>query len=474
LKRVQERHSAAAERRDITLRRARAPQSATQDLDAGVNALSSLLPDGVSLVERDFNLERVAELGQVLDRLVSALELQQHRAVRLEEREQVTEAVLTVAERSMDAAHARASDATVQAPVTVQLAAAALKLLGDACPVCGQAIDEETVRQHLEEVLASSERMAALAQSAQDDLARARTELADVRERARVRREAEDALELARSAVEDQIRSAADVLHIRRVPPGEPGEYLASLTRARDALSKLHRDVVVAGTAHLERLQSDTDALAAEVAALEGEVTRLEERCLQAKELERAAHQAAENIVQRALDALQPSFAEVFDRINPNPAFTKLLARQDIFRNRNQVVPVVRDVERNIDANPLLVFSEGQLNVVALSYFLGMALNAQDGAVPFLVLDDPLQALDVIAMLGFSDLCRRIRDARQLIVTTHDQRFADVLVRKLSPREPESRTIVLDFEGWTREGPIIRTAVPEPAEVIPLFQRRAS
>jgi len=38
-------------------------------------------------------------------------------------------------------------------------------------------------------------------------------------------------------------------------------------------------------------------------------------------------------------------------------------------RNRNQILPIVRDRERGIEANSLLVFSEGQLNVVALSYF---------------------------------------------------------------------------------------------------------
>ena len=120
----------------------------------------------------------------------------------------------------------------------------------------------------------------------------------------------------------------------------------------------------------------------------------------------------------------------------------------------------------------MLVFSEGQLNVVALSYFLGMALNAHDASVPFLVLDDPLQALDVVAMLGFSDLCRRLRDQRQLIVTTHDRRFADVLVRKLAPREPNGRTVVHEFEGWTREGPAIRTTEPEMGQVIPILQQR--
>ena len=51
-----------------------------------------------------------------------------------------------------------------------------------------------------------------------------------------------------------------------------------------------------------------------------------------------------------------------------------------------------------------------------------------------MILDDPMQAMDVLSVLGFADLCRRIRSERQLIITTHDRRFADLLSRKLAPR----------------------------------------
>jgi hypothetical protein len=41
-------------------------------------------------------------------------------------------------------------------------------------------------------------------------------------------------------------------------------------------------------------------------------------------------------------------------------------------------------------ANPNLVCSEGQLNVIALSYFLGLNLETERGGLPFAVFDDPL------------------------------------------------------------------------------------
>ncbi|HXE45971.1 MAG TPA: hypothetical protein VN635_12335 [Conexibacter sp.] len=123
---------------------------------------------------------------------------------------------------------------------------------------------------------------------------------------------------------------------------------------------------------------------------------------------------------------------------------------------------------------PQLTFSEGQLNVVALSYFLGLALNAGEGTLPFVVLDDPLQAMDVLAVLGFADLCRRIREQRQLLLTTHDRRFASLLNRKLMPREHGARTVLYEFDGWSEAGPRVRPSEPALADVIPLLQRESA
>ena len=45
-----------------------------------------------------------------------------------------------------------------------------------------------------------------------------------------------------------------------------------------------------------------------------------------------AASNAARDILRNALDQLGPTFAEVFERLAPNPAFTELVARQDVMR----------------------------------------------------------------------------------------------------------------------------------------------
>jgi hypothetical protein len=42
-------------------------------------------------------------------------------------------------------------------------------------------------------------------------------------------------------------------------------------------------------------------------------------------------------------------------------------------------------------------------------------------------------------------------------VSTHDLRFGELLARKLRPKGPEQRTVVIELEGWNRRGPKVNT-----------------
>jgi DNA repair exonuclease SbcCD ATPase subunit len=475
LKRLEERHREATKRRDDATARVATPETRRAMVRDGIAEINAGLPDGVRLRPADdADLVALEELGRVLAAFGSAIGSLAAARKRLAALDTASDDPVAKAAMELDAARVAAVAATERAPAMTQLAVAALGLLGDRCPVCEQEIDQASVHAHLEEVIEENRRVAAAAQEAAARVARAQTALAEAMEQAHVRNEAEEAVRSALSTAREAGAAATSAGVEVDQAALESAGLADAVSWAVDQLRGLYRRLEQAGDVHLTRLADEITAIGAELANAQQELDELERRCRDAKTLEHAAHSSAEAIVERALERLEPTFAEVFERLSPNPAFTELHARQDVFRNRNQIVPVVRDPDRGVDANPLLVFSEGQLNVVALSYFLGMALNAREGTLPFLVLDDPLQALDVLAILGFSDLCRRIRDTRQLIVTTHDRRFADVLVRKLSPRERETRTIVHDFTAWTREGPIVSTREPELAEVIPLVRRQAS
>lgn len=85
-----------------------------------------------------------------------------------------------------------------------------------------------------------------------------------------------------------------------------------------------------------------------------------------------------------------------------------------------------------------------------------MNLSMSSLPVRAAILDDPLQSLDDLNLMGLVDLLRRLREHRQLLVSTHDERFAQLLRRKLRPVSGDQRTRVIVFESWQREGPAVR------------------
>ncbi len=477
LTRTEQRHREALEHLEAARQAAGSPDDVRRLVSDGLANVENRLPEGVALVVPSaFDVEGIKALGVALAAAVRALERLQKRQRISRDHAKYPEHLAARAEDAVAAAKVAVDESTSRAPAVVQLASAAIGLLGDRCPVCRQQIDTDSVREHLQEVLERGRTLAAQAQASQDRLVRAQAELAEARRALEERRRALDEISEARADATEVIAEvAAQVrIHVLDLEPAVVDRLVEGLGAAVGSVRELYRTVTQASGAHVARVADEVEAVAAELEAARNEVSVLDDRCAKAKQLEHAAHEAARQVLEHALAELQPTFAEVFERLAPSPAFTELSARQDVLRNRNQIVPMVHDPQRGIEANPLLVFSEGQLNVVALSYFLGMALNARDAALPFLVLDDPLQALDVMAILGFSDLCRHIRDHRQLIVTTHDRRFADVLVRKLSPRDTGQTLVIHHFHGWDANGPVVETSRPAPQPVMRVLQARAS
>jgi len=96
------------------------------------------------------------------------------------------------------------------------------------------------------------------------------------------------------------------------------------------------------------------------------------------------------------------------------------------------------------------------MNALAVAVFLSFNLGMPKLPIETAMLDDPLQSLDDINLLGLIDLLRRTKDERQLIVSTHDPRFGHLLQRKLRPINERQRTITIEFTGWTRRGPDYR------------------
>lgn len=104
--------------------------------------------------------------------------------------------------------------------------------------------------------------------------------------------------------------------------------------------------------------------------------------------------------------------------------------------------------EKNKNESPILYFSSAQVNILSLSIFLAKALESDNG-FNSIFMDDPIQHLDSINLLSFIDLLRIITTTldKQVIISTHDERFFNLVKRKLDPLYFKSKFIKLESFG---------------------------
>ncbi|HEY8675234.1 MAG TPA: AAA family ATPase [Candidatus Dormibacteraeota bacterium] len=82
------------------------------------------------------------------------------------------------------------------------------------------------------------------------------------------------------------------------------------------------------------------------------------------------------------------------------------------------------------NGSALGVMSQGELNCLALSLFLPRA-SMPESPFRFLVIDDPVQAMDPVKVEGLARVLHRVSQKQQVVVLTHDDRLADA-VRRLN------------------------------------------
>ena len=359
------------------------------------------------------------------------------------------------------------------------LAERALSLLGARCPVCDQTIDRDHVRQHLESLLDQENSEILVLRSYVERMTIRKNSVAEERRKATEEHEAllaQEAQFLRLAEEQSEWRATCEDLAegIGSLQPVDSegvrsGNETAieEVRRAAGEVERISREAAAALAApelggRIENQRARVAQLASDAELLREEVATASRRAEGGGALVRATTQAITNVTKRRFEKLAPLVAEIYSRLDPHPAFTHLDYALDVYYRLPVANPIVTDQETGVTADPLLVFSSSQANVVALIFFLAMSWSAGTHALPFLMLDDPLQAMDDINALGFADLCRHIRRARQLVVSTHDRRLGGLLERKLAPRAAGEQTQVLRFVGWDRSGPQIEQQIVEP------------
>ena len=166
--------------------------------------------------------------------------------------------------------------------------------------------------------------------------------------------------------------------------------------------------------------------------------------------------EAGSEVVEGELRRIQPILQRLYARIDPHVAFRAVRLLTEYRRGRGNLRTSVIDTAEDVSADePGIVLSSSQMNALAVSVFLAFNLGLPSLPLQAAILDDPLQSLDDVNLLGLIDMLRRTKERRQLFLSTHDARFAGLLERKLRPIRAGQRTIVIELSGWSRQGPLV-------------------
>jgi hypothetical protein len=233
-----------------------------------------------------------------------------------------------------------------------------------------------------------------------------------------------------RLSLMDLVRTAADQLSLSRARASE----VAQREEVARQLQVAEKDV-----AESERLLANRER-AGRVAARISEETR----------------EASLQIVDNELRRIEPLFQRIWAGIDPHPSLraVNLISRLSYGKGRLSM-RMTDELRQRSSESPEAVLSSSQQNALAVALFLTLNLGTQSLPLATTVLDDPFQSLDDINLLGLVDLLRRIRGSRQLIVTTHEHRFAQLLARKLRPVDEHQTTKLIELDGWDRTAPLI-------------------
>lgn len=149
---------------------------------------------------------------------------------------------------------------------------------------------------------------------------------------------------------------------------------------------------------------------------------------------------------------------KLYNTIDPHPEYKHIDFKCD-FKNKdprlNVVMYSVKDGHDTIVPN--LYFSTAQINILSFCIFLAKALYAKTDKnedLGCIFIDDPIQALDDINVLSMIDLLRNVAYSldKQIILTTHDRNFFELLKKKVPAELFGSRFLELEQRGVFSEG----------------------
>jgi exonuclease SbcC len=141
----------------------------------------------------------------------------------------------------------------------------------------------------------------------------------------------------------------------------------------------------------------------------------------------------------------------IYGKIEPHPKLTAIDFKPDITDKVPKLQIMAKSDQEEL--NPNLFFSTGQINVLSLSIFLAKACELGSQKISTIFMDDPVQNLSDINVLSFIDLLRTLikEEDKQIVISTHDEKFFNLVRNKLSDQYFPTKFIELESYGKIKE-----------------------
>ena len=452
----------------------------TAQVEAGSREAPTAIDDAIKRLEalRLSNARRLeslrvlqTEATRLIDGMIPEVSPLRERAASL--RREQDDMGRLVREEQLRLSEARRLEAASkeQAEQLRALATLALKHLDDRCPVCGQEYDKAATRKRLEETTKSA---VTLPQAPRKD--RLPDLLAALEAKENEEGTARLALRSAEQALSERQR-AQQTLRTRLTALGidadgdvaQTSAISAAITEAEQLMGRIERlqrlgESFALHLAHssavtvIEELRRETESLRRETASRDKDIADRNRTGDRAQRVIEALREAASGVVEERLREIGPLLQNIYARIDPHPTFRAVTFLSEVVRGHGRLSTVLSDPieDKQCDA-PAVVLSSSQINALGVSVFLALNIGIGNAPLSVAMLDDPLQSLDDINLLGLVNLFRRAMRRRQLLVSTHDAHFGALLARKLRPSREGHSALVIELEGWGRQGPAVQT-----------------
>jgi DNA repair protein SbcC/Rad50 len=216
----------------------------------------------------------------------------------------------------------------------------------------------------------------------------------------------------------------------------------------------------------IDAMSTAVDARAKVLNSVEAAFETSEKRRLHAKNIASAARNVRSAIVSRVFnDSLNMVWRDLFVRLAPSEPFVPAFKVPESDR---AVMAILETVHRDggHGGTPGAMLSSGNLNTAALTLFLALHLSAK-AALPWLILDDPVQSMDEVHITQFAALLRTIskRHGRQIVMAVHDRPLFEYLALELSPAFQSDQLITVElsqtYAGVTIAEPDFRYWKPD-------------